>query len=260
MARKDFLALLTRLFLGYLFLSSGLCKLTEGHFGQLMGPHLLIQWLTPYKLGGFAVFIAVSQIASGALVLSQRYSLLGLVMLVPMNLGMLAVTISQNWSGTPYVDTVFLAMNLGLLLYEWDTLRFFLFPEAISVDYPRVNRLFRNRWLPVGVLLSAVAATGTAFYEASLTLVPATLCFGFTYANVYTNRSLDGLDRLMLALSLLAILGVTYYEWLISVRIVPMFFFLAIVALILLLFLVSMYRSWIRTRREEAAGYVGVGD
>jgi uncharacterized membrane protein YphA (DoxX/SURF4 family) len=115
MSFKDFNFLLIRLFLGYLFTSSGLCKLTEGHFGQLIGPPLLIQQLTPHGLRTFGFFIAVSQVLTGALVMAQRYSVLGLIMLVPMNLGILMVTISQNWQGTPYVDAVFILLNtLGL--------------------------------------------------------------------------------------------------------------------------------------------------
>lgn len=92
--------LLIRLLLGYIFLSSGLCKLSDGHFGQLIGPPHLIRDLAPYGLHDFAVFVAVSQVLVGALVLSHRWALLGLVALVPLNAGILAVTISQRWAGT----------------------------------------------------------------------------------------------------------------------------------------------------------------
>ena len=101
MTFKDFNVLLIRLFLGYLFTSSGLCKLTDGHFGQLIGPPLLIDQLTPHGLRTFGFFIAISQVMSGALVLTQRYSLAGLIMLVPMNLGILMVTISKIGKGLP---------------------------------------------------------------------------------------------------------------------------------------------------------------
>ena len=153
MTFKDFNALLVRLFLGYLFTSSGLCKLTDGHFGQLIGPPLLIDQLTPHGLRTFAFFIAISQVMTGALVLSQRYSVLGLIMLVPMNLGIMMVTISQNWLGTPYVDALFTTLNLLALLYEWNTLKFLLFPENTAIQLPsKVNSFFPNRWFPLSIL------------------------------------------------------------------------------------------------------------
>ncbi|MEM6378084.1 MAG: hypothetical protein AAF705_07720, partial [Bacteroidota bacterium] len=104
---RHFFFLMVRLVLGYIFLSSGLCKLTHGAFGQLIGPPLLIDQLKEYGLELFGYIIASSQVVVGALVLTQRFSLLGLIALVPINLGILGVTLSQGWTGTPYVNTFF---------------------------------------------------------------------------------------------------------------------------------------------------------
>ncbi|MFN8344354.1 MAG: hypothetical protein U0X91_05100 [Spirosomataceae bacterium] len=211
MTFKDVNALLIRLFLGYLFTSSGLCKLTDGHFGQLIGPPLLIDQLTPHGLRGFAFFIAVSQVMSGALVLSQRYSVLGLIMLVPMNLGILAVTISQNWRGTPYVDAVFTLLNLLVLLYEWPTLKFLLFPETNSIQIPpKVNRFFPDRRLPYVMIGLFIVACSSSRYNPTLTTIMAALAYVLVYLHVLRRQSFVWSYRLVLGMSLLAVLSITF--------------------------------------------------
>ena len=208
---RDFYALLLRLFLGYVFVSSGLCKLTDGHFGQLIGPPRLIETLAPYGLHLFGLFIATSQVLVGALVLSQRYSLLGLVALVPMNASILAVTVSQNWTGTPVVNSVLLALNGVALLYEWPTLRVFLLPDAaLPLEKPRTNLLFPDAWLPAGALLAALVAAIISRYQPSLTVIPATVLFLCVYGNVVRSPYLTWLEKGIVAVTLGGILCVTY--------------------------------------------------
>ena len=211
MALKDFNALLIRLFLGYLFTSSGLCKLTEGHFGQLIGPPLLIQQLTPHGLRTFGFFIAISQVIVGALVLSQRYSLLGLIMLVPMNLGILMVTISQNWQGTPYVDAVFTSLNLAALLYEWQSLKFLVLPEQTSLSFPSKTNGFFPEWKmsTLGILFFVVACISSRF-NVVMTSIVATVAYGLMYVNVLGNKGNTMLQRWTLGMSFVAIMTFTW--------------------------------------------------
>jgi hypothetical protein len=215
MTFKDFNALLIRLFLGYLFTSSGLCKLTDGHFGQLIGPPLLIAQLTPHGLRTFGFFIAISQVMSGALVLSQRYSLVGLIMLVPMNLGILMVTISQNWQGTPYVDAVFTLLNLLALLYEWNSLKFLLFPETANIQIPpKVNQFFPNMWLPLVIIGLFGTGCFMSRYSYVLTTALAALAYLLAYLNVFRSQSFIWSYRLVLGMSLTAIIFVTVIGYL----------------------------------------------
>ena len=217
MTFKDFNALLIRLFLGYLFTSSGLCKLTDGHFGQLIGPPLLIEQLTPHGLRTFGFFIAISQIMAGALVLSQRYALLGLIMLVPMNLGILMVTISQNWTGTPYVDAVFTTLNLIALLYEWNTLKFLLLPEKTTVQIPpKVNQYFPHIWLPVCTISLLGICCFCSRYSYLATTIIAAFAYMMAYINVFRSRLSPWSYRLVLAMSLLAILTITFIGYLLK--------------------------------------------
>ena len=113
----------TRLFLGLIFFSSGLAKLTHGLTPGLIGPVWLEERMAQYGLGLWAQFVAVSQVVIGALLLSQRYATLGAVMLVPMLANILVITISLQWRGTPYVNSVLLAMNLFLLWVDRERLK-----------------------------------------------------------------------------------------------------------------------------------------
>ena len=113
----------TRVFLGLIFFSAGLGKLTHGLTPGLIGPIWLEERLAQYGLSLWAQFVAWSQLLIGALLLSQRFALLGAVMLVPMLVNILVVTISLQWRGTPYVNAVLLAMNLFLLWVDRERLK-----------------------------------------------------------------------------------------------------------------------------------------
>jgi uncharacterized membrane protein YphA (DoxX/SURF4 family) len=113
----------TRIFLGLIFFSSGLAKLTHGLTPGLIGPVWLEERLAQYGLGLWAQFVAVSQVLIGALLLSQRFATLGAVMLVPMLTNILVITISLKWRGTPYVNAVLLVMNLFLLWADREHLK-----------------------------------------------------------------------------------------------------------------------------------------
>jgi hypothetical protein len=106
-------------FLGFTFWGAGMVKMYAGHqFIGWIGPPWLVEQLEKYDLGLYAQFIAISQIVIGYMLLTTRFKLLGSIMLVPMLLNILMVTISQNWTGTPYVISALLMMN-GCLLWQF---------------------------------------------------------------------------------------------------------------------------------------------
>ncbi len=169
---KDFLILLIRLFLGYIFISAGFCKLTHGHFGQLIGPPWMEERLTEYGLALFARVVAWSQIVCGVLLLSQRFSILGAIMLFPMNVSILTVTISMEWQGTPYVNAVFLVLNLLLLIYEWPKFRFLVHPGTFTVTPAPLDELRKNRLnIAALVIFTAAALVASAGFHMTAAFV-----------------------------------------------------------------------------------------
>ena len=201
--------LLIRLLLGYVFASSGLCKLTGGQFGQLIGPP------TPEMVPGLGPiwgFLAAAQVAAGALVLSGRWALLGLVALVPLNAGILAFTLANDWNGTPFVNGLLLGLNLLALADEWPSLRFFLVPDGpIHPLAPRVVRLFPGRLLPTGVLLGLGGAAGAALSGGPFWLVVTLGACGLAaaWAHALGGLGLGWLERAVIGLTGLAVLALT---------------------------------------------------
>ena len=128
----------TRLFLGLIFFSSGMAKLTHGGFIGIIGPVWLEERLAQYGLGLFAQFVGWSQLLIGLLLLSRRFSLLGAIMLVPMLANIFVITVSLQWRGTPYVNAVLLAMNAFLLWGYRDRLKLlFLDDDRVRIEVRR---------------------------------------------------------------------------------------------------------------------------
>lgn len=136
--------MLISIFLGFTFWGSGMAKLFYEHrFFGWIGPVWLIERLEPYGLGFYGKFIALSQIAIGYMLVTTRYKLLGSIMMFPLIGNILMVTISLDWSGTPYVLAFLLLLDLILL---WQYRDFFrpLIDEGKS-SYDVKSRPIRTR-------------------------------------------------------------------------------------------------------------------
>lgn len=206
---KDLLLILIRLFLGYIFLSAGICKLTGGNFGQLIGPPWLEASLAKYGLGLFAKVVAISQVLCGMLLLSQRFSLLGAIMLVPMNVAILAVTVSQNWAGTPYVNTVFLLLNLVLLGMEHHKFHFLWQPNQSWHIAPATSDYIGQNmysWLGIGLSLLTMAV---ASFNLLLTNIFALLAMASFALTIVRSGPVQKLDLVLLLLPFAAMMILT---------------------------------------------------
>lgn len=132
-----------RFWLGLIFLTSGLAKLTHNNFPNTIGPPFLEDELIKYGLGLYARFIAFSQVTIGFLLITKRFATLGAVMAMPMLLNILIVVISLKWQGTPYVVSFLLFCNLTLLIYDFHKLKSILTDDVRPlVDYP----IKRTNW------------------------------------------------------------------------------------------------------------------
>lgn len=166
-----------RVFLGILFLTAGLGKLVPG-FPGIMGPPWLVDALAKYDLALFARFIAYSQILIGWLLLSRRFATIGAVMLLPMLLNILMITISQNWTGTPYVVSVFLILNFWLIAADYHKLKFLLTEDPTALKpLPIIRKdLAADKLIIIALLLFF---TGAAFGKTSMPVALAFIGTGF---------------------------------------------------------------------------------
>lgn len=133
-----------RIFLGFVFFTAGMGKLTHGHYFPLtMFPMSLQKILEPYGLGLWGEFVAWSQVLIGFLLMSQRFATVGAIMSLPLILNIFVVTVSLGFMGTPYLNGFLIFLNLFLLAADYHKLKF-LFLEDVS-EFRHI-RLRRNFW------------------------------------------------------------------------------------------------------------------
>lgn len=166
-----------RLLLGAFMLGGGLYKLSDNHLPGLMGPPMNHAFLTEHGLVLYAQFIGVAQLLIGFLLLTGRFALLGAVLLVPMWLNIIFLTWSLNWTGTPWLTTGFLILTLGLLLHDFQRLKFVLYPPRQMAPLPAWHTAGPGPealwWLGLGVVL-----TGSLLYAWSLTMMLSIMALG----------------------------------------------------------------------------------
>ena len=136
-------------------------------------------FLAEHSLEIFAQFIGVAQLLTGLLLLTGRFALLGAVLLVPMWLNIIFLTWSQHWTGTPFLVTGFLVLNIGLLLHDYGRLKWLLYPpteaavlqaQPLQTGPPPAEGLW---WLGIGLVVA-----GSLLYPVSFRLMQATMLGG----------------------------------------------------------------------------------
>ena len=185
-----------RLLLGYTYFSSGMAKLAKGNYGQLIGPPDIIEQWAADGYGGLGYALAISQVIIGTLVFTQRLSLVGLIALVPMSLGILMFTITQSWTGTPYVNMLLFALLILCLIYEYRTIKMLWSPRYNNEMKISTTVKYFNDWKkPVALMLSsgilAVLATTTQYQLLSILAIMYYIALGiYIYQKVQLSRLL----------------------------------------------------------------------
>lgn len=120
----------TRYLIGSAFVFASIVKIKGERFSRPgmddpMGtPFHLFETL--YQTGLWWQFIGWGQFLAGALLLTQRYALLGAVMNFPIVLNVFFITISLDFSGTPMITSGMLLANIVLLMWHWPQLKIFI--------------------------------------------------------------------------------------------------------------------------------------
>lgn len=155
----------TRLFLGLIMFTAGMSKLFHGNFPGIIGPVWLADELGKYGLEYLGEFIAWSQTIIGLLLLTQRFSTLGAIMLMPMLLNIFMVMFSMglhyskphevnSMINTSIIVAILILLNIVLLLHDFHKLKF-IFDE--SNDFLRTRKVRRKNhaadYLVIGGML-----------------------------------------------------------------------------------------------------------
>lgn len=201
MTNTSFTTLMIRLSLGFIYLSAGLGKLAPEHIGWLIGPPDIANFVDWQWLIMIYPLIAIYQIIAGALTLTQRYSLLGLIALVPLSIGILVFTIVAGFSGTPFINAFLLVLNLFALWVEKDAIRKLWQRDFSASDQSATVILFPAKLLPHISLTLILVATGISFFHGSIVLnILITTALLLLTINLFQIREYLWIDKLIIAL------------------------------------------------------------
>lgn len=120
----------TRYLIGSAFVFASIVKIKGERFSRpgmddpIGTPFHLFETL--YQTGLWWQFIGWGQFLAGALLLTQRYALLGAAMNFPIVLNVFFITVSLDFSATPIITSGMLLANLALLMWHWPQLKIFI--------------------------------------------------------------------------------------------------------------------------------------
>lgn len=106
---------------------------------------------TFYQSGIFWKFIGWAQLITGGLLLSQRFSLLGAVMGIPIAVNIFVITISYSFAGTPFITGLMLSGNIFLLVWDSDKLKVLFEPSSFQYRPPDGAMIYDKTWTFLGL-------------------------------------------------------------------------------------------------------------
>ena len=125
MSNFKFTSLLLRLLLGFLYLSAGLSKLGEHSFGNIIGPVDLTKMAEAMNMPHWPFhFVTLFQIITGAMLMSRKYYRAGILLVIPLSVGLVIFTL--GWGATLYINIFFLVLAIILFFLEWNQLKLIL--------------------------------------------------------------------------------------------------------------------------------------
>lgn len=145
-----------RYLIGFAWVFASIVKIEGNRFTAFDGTDAPINstghmFETLYQSGIFWQFIGWAQLITGGLLLSQRFSLLGSVMGLPMASNIFVITISYSFGGTPYITGLMLLGNIFLLVWDWDKLKVLLEPETFRYTPPGYSMMYDKTWTFLGI-------------------------------------------------------------------------------------------------------------
>lgn len=145
-----------RYLLGTSFVWASILKIKGVRFTQHSAENEPINTLnhlfeSMYQSGLYWHFIGWGQLMAGFLLMSQRFSTLGAVVFFPLMLNIFIITISFNWVGVLTITFLMLLINIYLLLWDWNKLKFVALPKPQNYIDNDAEFSTRRVWTYVGI-------------------------------------------------------------------------------------------------------------
>lgn len=199
MTSKQATLLLIRLSLGIIYLTSGLSKLAPEHLGNIIGP---VRPENAYSIDGIAIFMhftALIQIQVGALCLSQRYAVLGLVILFPLSVGIFVFTLITGFVLTPVIIALLLALLLYALVAEKEAVQKLVKFKIQGLKNSNPYLRYSNKKIPNLALILVCLTSLLSFIDGLILNLLATISLILFFINLFQRKDYLFLDYLILA-------------------------------------------------------------
>ena len=143
-----------------------------GHFFEAM-----------YQTGMYWQFLGWAQIIAAILLMTQRFAVLGTLIFFPIILNIFILTVSMDFTGTPFITGAML-LSTGFLLI-WD------YEKFIPLFHPSEGKSNDSLWVALGVLLfvSAIVMKRLSSIATVIGLLAAILIIMFIIIGIKYYRS-----------------------------------------------------------------------
>ncbi|WKZ62422.1 MAG: hypothetical protein QY315_11700 [Saprospiraceae bacterium] len=204
MSSKYITLIMIYLATGIIYLTAGLSKFSPGNIGNLIGP------VDYHKISDSTVFllfmqgIAVLQVVVGALLLSQRYSVFGLIMVLPMSLGILIFTIVAGFGLTPIINLLLLLLLLYAFYLEKEAIRQLFRKDRKGILFKSPSfQQFPERLVPnIALILIGLTVLVSFLDNIVLNILTTTALLLFTI-NLFQRKDYIFADKILIFLFLM---------------------------------------------------------
>ncbi len=146
----------TRYLLGYAFIHGSIPKIMNERFTTIpIDNPVGFFFEGMYQSGYYWQFLGWAQLISGLLLVFQRFSTLGALVYFPIILNIFIITAALHFTGTPYITGLMLFGTLCLLIWDYDKLKYLLFPDtkSFSVSYEMDPFMIKPVWVYLGIAM-----------------------------------------------------------------------------------------------------------
>lgn len=200
MNSKQLTLLLIRLSLGIIYMTSGLSKLAPEYLGNIIGPVNLEKAYESNSIHILMNITAIIQTLLGSLILSQRYSIIGLIFLLPLSVGILIFTIYAGFGLTPIINLLLLLLLIYLLTQEKKSVKKLM---NLKIEGYRVSKSylrFSQKRLSNSAILFIIITALLTFWKSPLVNFTATISLILFLANLFQRKDYLFADYLLLGL------------------------------------------------------------
>jgi hypothetical protein len=240
--------LLIKLSLGLIYLTAGFSKLSPDYLGNIIGPVDLGKIYESSTIDVLLTLVAVYQILGGALILSQRYSVIGLVLVFPLALGTLIFTIIAGFAATPIINLCILLLLIYALLQEKKTVKQILKLNFKSITSSITFQNFPNKFLSNIALGLTILTTCLTFLNNPILNILLTFSLLIFTINLFQVKNYLLIDKIILILFF--IIGLIIINGILLNQIIPKVFYsvFALIPLGILLYLIRLF-YWIFSKK-----------